>query len=104
MYKCQHSQTAAAHFTFEDVDLEHSHHESLKGLYDIKLQWTPDPNLGRPAGLGSPVGAAPPTSAAPDPSDVSIFTAVQEQLGLKLNSAKGPVKVLVIDSASRPRE
>ena len=39
--------------------------------------------------------------AAPVPS---IFTAIQEQLGLKRESSKGPVEVLVIDSVSRPSE
>jgi uncharacterized protein (TIGR03435 family) len=40
-------------------------------------------------------------SAAPGPS---IFTALQEQLGLKLESSKGPVEVLVIDSVQKPSE
>jgi uncharacterized protein (TIGR03435 family) len=69
----------------------------LKGLYDLKLQWTPDGPA--PVGPGGPE-AAPPV----DPNGPSIFTAVQEQLGLKLDSAKGPVEVLVIDSVQKPTE
>jgi len=46
--------------------------------------------------------AAPPVLS--DPSGPSLFTAVQEQLGLKLESMKGPVEVLIIDHAERPSE
>ncbi len=71
----------------------------LKGLYDIKLQWTPE--LGQ--GQFTPGGAEPPPPPA-DASGPSIFTAVQEQLGLRLESAKGQVEVLVIDSVQKPTE
>ena len=60
---------------------------SLKGLYDIKLQFTPEP--------------APANQTTDLPT---VFTAIQEQLGLKLESTKGPVETLVIDSAQRPSE
>jgi len=70
----------------------------LNGLYDIKLQWTPDLDQG----AASRVPDTPlPVTDAPFPS---IFTAIQEQLGLRLESAKGPVEVLVIDSVQKPSE
>jgi uncharacterized protein (TIGR03435 family) len=74
----------------------------LKGFYDIKLRWMPDPasNAG-PFQPGAPI-AGPDTAA--DPSGLSILTAIQEQLGLKLESAKGPVEMLVIDSVQKPSE
>ena len=60
----------------------------LTGNYDLTLQWTPDD---RPASTDD---NAPP----------SIYTAVQEQLGLKLQPAKAPVEVLVVDHAATPTE
>jgi uncharacterized protein (TIGR03435 family) len=71
----------------------------LKGFYDIKLQWTPELGQG-PLGPGGPEPKEPPADA----SGPSIFTAIQEQLGLRLESAKGPVEVLVIDSVQKPTE
>ena len=66
----------------------------LAGVYDLDLEWLPD-QLPPPGSL--PAGLPPPPSDAP-----SLFTAVQEQLGLRLDSQRGPVEVLVIDSAERP--
>lgn len=57
----------------------------LKGPYVLSLKWTPDD---RPA---------PASEGAP-----SLVTAIQEQLGLRLESAKGPVDVMVIDQAEKP--
>jgi uncharacterized protein (TIGR03435 family) len=71
----------------------------LKGLYDIKLQWSPELGLGF-VKSGGPDPDPPPA----DTSGPSIFTAVQEQLGLRLDSAKGPVEILVIDSVQKPTE
>ncbi len=70
----------------------------LKGLFDIKLQWTPDPQGAGPAGAGNPEAV----TAAPDPASPSIFTALQEQLGLRLVSSKGPADTIVIDSVQKP--
>jgi bla regulator protein BlaR1 len=65
----------------------------LTGIYDLELTWTPEaPPAGRDGGL--PPGV--------DPNGPSVFTALQEQLGLKLEATTGPVEVLVIDSADRP--
>ena len=49
-------------------------------------------------------GNPEPDSAPPDSSGPSIFTAIQEQLGLKLESQKGPVDILVIDHVEKPSE
>jgi bla regulator protein blaR1 len=68
----------------------------LTAKYDFTLKWTPDP--GPAAGKPEPDDGEP----APDPNGPSIFTAIQQDLGLKLQSAKGPVEVLVIDHAEKP--
>jgi bla regulator protein blaR1 len=68
----------------------------LTGNYDFTLEWAPEGPAPPPAG-GPPSGAAPPDQSGPD-----IFTAIQEQLGLKLESTKGPVDVLVIDHIEKP--
>jgi uncharacterized protein (TIGR03435 family) len=49
-----------------------------------------------------PPGA--PDLPAVDPNGPSIFTAVQEQLGLKLDSQRGPVEMLIVDRAEKPVE
>ena len=54
----------------------------LSGSYDLELEFTPD--------------------QSPDTTGPSLFTAMQEQLGLKLDSQRAPVEVLVIDRLERP--
>ncbi|HEY1741570.1 MAG TPA: TIGR03435 family protein [Granulicella sp.] len=62
----------------------------IPGRFDVTLRWTPDQG---PAKLnGEPIPDPPP----------SIFTAIQEQWGLKLDSQKGPVQVLVVDHVETP--
>jgi uncharacterized protein (TIGR03435 family) len=68
----------------------------LDGRYDIDLRFTPDRP---PAASGS---AAPDRAAAADPDVPTIFTAMQEQLGLKLESGRAVVDVLVVDDVNRP--
>jgi uncharacterized protein (TIGR03435 family) len=76
----------------------------LTAKYDMHLHWTPDPSQA----MQGPFGGGPPPPGAPqpqfDPNGPSIFTALQEQLGLKLESQKGPVDMLVIDHVEKPSE
>jgi uncharacterized protein (TIGR03435 family) len=73
----------------------------LTGRFDFKLEWIPGAEQA-PGPFGpNPEVPPPPVS---DLSGPSIFTALQEQLGLRLESAKGPVEVVVIDSAEKPSE
>jgi uncharacterized protein (TIGR03435 family) len=65
----------------------------ITGQFDMRLKWTPDD---QPPPM---LNGAPDTNPPPD-----IFTAIQEQLGLKLEPAKGPVPVLVIDHIEKPSE
>jgi uncharacterized protein (TIGR03435 family) len=60
----------------------------LAGSFDFNLSWRPE------------VGA----SAPGDPNDPDIFTAIQEQLGLKVQLQKAPAEVIVVDSAERASE
>jgi len=65
----------------------------LTGTFDIDLSWTPDPAF--------EPGIPPPGQSRSDLSGPSIFTALEEQLGLHLRSGKGPVETIVVDSAER---
>lgn len=72
----------------------------LEGNYDVNLEWTPEPGQGGGFPGPLPPGAVPPA----DNNGPTLFTALQEQLGLRLESAKAPVTVLVIDSIAKPSE
>jgi uncharacterized protein (TIGR03435 family) len=67
----------------------------LRGFFDFKMEWMPD----APAAAPDAVEKRPAETVGP-----TIFTALQEQLGLKLESKKGPVEILVIDRAEHPSE
>jgi uncharacterized protein (TIGR03435 family) len=57
----------------------------LTGVYDFKLEWVPDESK----------------STAGGPSGPSIFTALQEQLGLRVRARKVPLEILVVDHVER---
>ncbi len=74
---------------------------ALTGTYDLKLEWVPDENqvamfqtMSVPEGFGAPR----------DWQGPSLFAALQEQLGLKLESQKGPVEIFTIERIERPSE
>jgi bla regulator protein blaR1 len=71
----------------------------LTGSHDFQLTWTPDP--GEYRADGDKVKAA---GIPVDPSGPSFFSAIKEQLGLKLESKKGQVEILVIDHVERPTD
>jgi bla regulator protein blaR1 len=74
---------------------------NLSGEFDFALEWTPEPGEdGGPTGSGLPPGT--PEQPASSRDGASIFTAIPEQLGLRLKSARGPVEVIVIDRVEMP--
>ena len=66
------------------MDLPVVNHTGLEGVFNLKLKWTPE--------------------SAKAPEGPSIYTAIQEQLGLRLRAGKVPVEVLVIDHVEKPSE
>jgi uncharacterized protein (TIGR03435 family) len=74
------------------MDLPVVNHSGLAGVFNLRLQWNPE--SARPA--------RPADGAAIE--GPSIFTAIQEQLGLRLQAGKVPVEVLVIDHVEKPSE
>jgi uncharacterized protein (TIGR03435 family) len=70
----------------------------LEGIYDFKMEWQPDPAI-ESSQRGFQKGDAAP---APEQSGPTIFTALQESLGLKLENAKQSVDAIVIDHAEKP--
>jgi uncharacterized protein (TIGR03435 family) len=74
----------------------------LTGKYDFDLKWTSEVGSGMPAGPsdGGQSGAGNPPAA--DNSGPSLFTALEEQLGLKLDAKKVPTDVIVIDHLEQP--
>ncbi len=71
---------------------------SLQGKYDFVLKWTPDETQ------FNQVGARVPPPLDPSNAPPGLFTAIQEQLGLRLSPAKASVDVLVIDHIEKPSD
>jgi uncharacterized protein (TIGR03435 family) len=71
----------------------------LQGRWDFTLRWTPDETQFVNMGIRIPAGANTDPNAPP-----GLFTAFPEQLGLKLDSARAPTEVIVIDRVDKPSE
>jgi uncharacterized protein (TIGR03435 family) len=73
----------------------------ITGLFNFHLEFTPDPNM---PGQALPGGRGNAGNPAPPPIDAgpTLFAALQEQIGVKLSSDKGPVSFLVIDHVQKP--
>jgi uncharacterized protein (TIGR03435 family) len=69
---------------------------ALDGLFDFNLKFSPQGASSGPSATAAPDGADDPLP--------SLFTVLQDELGLRLDSGKGPVEVLVIDSVQKPSE
>lgn len=80
------TMTAFINMLQQYVDRPIVNSSGAAGLYDVRLEF----------------GLAPSQSATEEAPGVSVFTAVQEQLGVKLDALKKPIEVLVIDHAERP--
>lgn len=83
---------AIATILSRQLDREVVNRTALSGEYDFQLNFTPDS------------GPCAPNADSDPPGRPSLYAAVQEQLGLKLEPAKGPVEFLVIDRVNRPSE
>jgi uncharacterized protein (TIGR03435 family) len=69
----------------------------LTGAFDFDLEFAPEP-------AGNPAGGAAPTPSPAATDRPSLFTAVEEQLGLKLQPQRAPIEVTVIDRVEPPTE
>ena len=89
-----------AFFLSRGLDMNVVDQTNLTGHYDLDYRFVPEQRGGRGAGDGGGAGAPPPPAAdGPD-----LFTALREQLGLRLEKGKGPVDFLVVEHVEKPTE
>jgi len=96
--------TMLSHILSSELERSVEDKTGLTGNYDYTLGWTPD-DAGMPMGGGGGGDAAPGRGdPSPDAAGPSLFTALQEQLGLKLEATRSAVDVIVIDHIDLPSE
>ena len=82
------------------VDRNVLDHTGISGIYNIRLEYAPDENTP----CSGPVSRCTVDANSDIPPGATIFTAIEQQLGLKLEPIKGPREHIVIDSVERPSE
>ncbi len=75
---------------------------NIEGEYDFILDWTPEP--GESGAIPGQPGPPPGVESIGGDGKPSIFTALREQLGLRLQATKVPIDVLIIDRVEKPSE
>lgn len=107
-YACQNTSMAQLAERLPDVAGNYIIHPmvdltGLRGAYDFSLTWTPKARLARVAGRGNDIGqpAGAVVQASTPDGDLTIFEAIDKQLGLKLEERKHPMPVMVIDHVER---
>jgi uncharacterized protein (TIGR03435 family) len=92
-------QFAGGYFDHPAVDAT-----ELKGTYNFTVSWTPKQNIpGGPPAVpkDGAVAAAGPSAVATEPSGITVFEAIDRQLGLKVETQKRPMPVVVIDHVNQ---
>ena len=77
------------------LDRQVADETGIGGIFDFTIEYTPDDHL---------LAQVAPDAQPSNTTGASLFTALQEQLGLKLESRKGPVEVFAIDRVEKPSE
>ena len=95
------SLSSLAELASRNVELPVFDRTGLTGSWWANIYFAPNPNLSAGRSFGVPPA---PSTVTPDPNLAAFPTALQEQLGLKLEATRGPVDVMVIDAVRQPTE
>lgn len=102
-FKGSMTMATLAHFLANSLDRPVQDFTGLKGTYDIDLSWAPDPTIDRPSRFSEATRAASADAGADLPAapTATVFTALRDSLGLRLEPRKEQVEMLVIDHVER---
>jgi uncharacterized protein (TIGR03435 family) len=100
MYQPKYSMEILAGWLSANLGKPVTDATSLKGQYEISLCWAADSLSAARAGAPPP-GGGPPTASLPEAGGPTLMTALQDQLGLRLEAKKGPLDFLVVDRVEK---